>query len=116
MSSKMRLIGGALLLFTGLAILAYFLWIRKKKHGDEAEEIALLEINNEIEMGASRPRSFSYHELARSTADFAETEKLGEGGFGGVYKGFSKRFKHVGRCQKGCRRLPNKASKSMRQK
>ncbi|KAJ0802206.1 putative protein kinase RLK-Pelle-L-LEC family [Helianthus annuus] len=90
MLSKMRLIGGALLLFTGLAILAYFLWIRKKNHGDEAEEIALLEINNEIEMGASMPRRFSYHELARSTADFAETEKLGEGGFGGVYKGFLK--------------------------
>ncbi|MFS7922774.1 putative protein kinase RLK-Pelle-L-LEC family [Helianthus anomalus] len=41
-------------------------------------------------MGASMPRRFSYHELARSTVDFAETEKLGEGGFGGVYKGFLK--------------------------
>ncbi|KAJ0592689.1 putative protein kinase RLK-Pelle-L-LEC family [Helianthus annuus] len=58
--------------------------------GYEGEELGLLEMTNEIEMGASMPRRFSYHQLARATANFAETEKLGEGGFGGVYKGFLK--------------------------
>nr|GFA49126.1 L-type lectin-domain containing receptor kinase IX.1-like [Tanacetum cinerariifolium] len=36
------------------------------------------------------PKRFTYHELAQATGDFAENEKLGEGGFGGVYKGFLK--------------------------
>ncbi|PWA80624.1 protein kinase domain-containing protein [Artemisia annua] len=36
------------------------------------------------------PKRFSYYELARSTGDFSETEKLAEGGFGGVYRGFLK--------------------------
>ncbi|XP_043714862.1 L-type lectin-domain containing receptor kinase IX.1-like [Telopea speciosissima] len=34
------------------------------------------------------PREFSYAELARATNYFHETQKLGEGGFGGVYRGF----------------------------
>ncbi|KAI3805141.1 hypothetical protein L1987_27238 [Smallanthus sonchifolius] len=79
---KMGLTTGMLVLVTVLAIFAYFFW-RKKNNGDKAEEIGLaLEMNNEFEMGASMPRRFSYLELARSTADFAETEKFGEGGFG----------------------------------
>ncbi|KAK9938011.1 hypothetical protein M0R45_014773 [Rubus argutus] len=35
-------------------------------------------------------RKFSYNELAYATGNFAEGEKLGEGGFGGVYRGFIK--------------------------
>ncbi|GLT46160.1 hypothetical protein SLA2020_199370 [Shorea laevis] len=33
------------------------------------------------------PKMFSYHELSKATKDFADEEKLGEGGFGAVYKG-----------------------------
>ncbi|GKV26634.1 hypothetical protein SLEP1_g35899 [Rubroshorea leprosula] len=33
-------------------------------------------------------RKFSYDELAKATKNFADEEKLGEGGFGAVYKGF----------------------------
>ena len=33
------------------------------------------------------PRRFTYLELSRATNNFVEEGKLGEGGFGGVYKG-----------------------------
>lgn len=32
----------------------------------------------------------NYRELAQGTSNFDEGEKLGEGGFGGVYRGFIK--------------------------
>ncbi|KAD4179332.1 hypothetical protein E3N88_27923 [Mikania micrantha] len=63
---------------------------KKKVKEQEAEEDSFdVEMNNEFEMGTG-PKRFSYHELAHSTSDFAEKEKLGEGGFGGVYRGFLK--------------------------
>ncbi|MFS7921909.1 putative protein kinase RLK-Pelle-L-LEC family [Helianthus anomalus] len=86
---KIGLAAGTLVLVTSLAILAYFLRRRRKIVRDE-EELGLLELYDAFEMEASMPRRFSYHQLAQSTADFAETEKLGEGSFGGVYKGFLK--------------------------
>ena len=52
------------------------------------------------------PRKFSYNELARATSNFVEREKLGEGGFGGVYKGFIKdlnSYLAVKRISKGSR-------------
>ncbi|KAJ0600303.1 putative protein kinase RLK-Pelle-L-LEC family [Helianthus annuus] len=74
-----------------LSMLAFVLWRRQKKlREDDAEEDSLdVEMNSEFEMGTG-PKRFSYYELSHSTGDFAETEKLGEGGFGGVYKGFLK--------------------------
>ncbi|KAI3497418.1 hypothetical protein L1887_40012 [Cichorium endivia] len=73
---------------TLVAVLVFFLW-RKKKKSNEEEQGLHVEMNNDFEMGTG-PRRFSYRELARSTGDFAENKKLGEGGFGGVYKGFLK--------------------------
>jgi serine/threonine protein kinase len=40
----------------------------------------------EIEMGTG-PRRFPYHELVAATKSFAPEEKLGQGGFGSVYRG-----------------------------
>ncbi|CAB4307845.1 unnamed protein product [Prunus armeniaca] len=46
-------------------------------------------IDDEFEKGTG-PKKFSYNTLAQSTNDFDENEKLGERGFGGVYRGFVK--------------------------
>ncbi|KAK9077256.1 hypothetical protein SSX86_005593 [Deinandra increscens subsp. villosa] len=74
-----------------VVVLAFVLWWRKKKNReDEPQEVAFdEEMNYEFEMGTGSKR-FSYSELALSTSHFAEKEKLGEGGFGGVYRGFLK--------------------------
>ncbi|KAK3018776.1 hypothetical protein RJ639_005239 [Escallonia herrerae] len=49
-------------------------------------------INDDIDDGSfekgSGPKRFTFRELSRATKDFSEEGKLGEGGFGGVYKGF----------------------------
>ncbi|KAI3755512.1 hypothetical protein L1987_55314 [Smallanthus sonchifolius] len=88
--SKVGLIVGLSVPITLLAVLAFVLWRRKKSREDEPEDIAFdEEMNYEFEMGTG-PKRFSYHELALSTCKFAEKEKLGEGGFGGVYRGFLK--------------------------
>jgi serine/threonine protein kinase len=41
----------------------------------------------EIEMGTG-PRRFPYHILVNATKSFAAEEKLGQGGFGTVYRGY----------------------------
>ncbi|KAL8239526.1 hypothetical protein R6Q59_016093 [Mikania micrantha] len=46
-------------------------------------------MNNEFEIGI-RPKQFIYLELAQSKGDLAEDNKLAEGGYGRVYKGFLK--------------------------
>ncbi|KAL8264698.1 hypothetical protein R6Q59_022828 [Mikania micrantha] len=91
MLGKIGLALGMFVLVICLATVAYFLRRRRKENdGDTGEELGLLEMNGEFEIGASMPRRFSHLELAQATTDFAETDKLGEGGFGGVYKGFLK--------------------------
>nr|QDJ58009.1 L-type lectin receptor kinase [Hordeum vulgare]QEQ56104.1 L-type lectin receptor kinase [Hordeum vulgare]QEQ56108.1 L-type lectin receptor-like kinase [Hordeum vulgare] len=42
---------------------------------------------SEIEMGTG-PRRFPYRELMEATKNFAAEEKLGQGGFGAVYRGY----------------------------
>ncbi|KAK9077260.1 hypothetical protein SSX86_005597 [Deinandra increscens subsp. villosa] len=83
---------GISVIITLFVMLAFLLWRKKKKHGDDDHEVEELELStsHEFEMGAIGPRRFSYLELARATVGFAENEKLGEGSFGGVYKGFLK--------------------------
>uniref|UniRef100_A0A453L423 Protein kinase domain-containing protein n=1 Tax=Aegilops tauschii subsp. strangulata TaxID=200361 RepID=A0A453L423_AEGTS len=45
------------------------------------------DMDNEFEKGVG-PRRFRYNELSRATRGFSDEEKLGEGGFGAVYRGF----------------------------
>ena len=78
---------GVVFLVCGLIIVwICFLKKRKKRMKMNWEEDVVLD-DSEFEKGKG-PRKFSYSELARATNNFWEDEKLGEGGFGGVYKGF----------------------------
>ncbi|OVA15863.1 Protein kinase domain [Macleaya cordata] len=61
-----------------IVIFALFYIRRKRSRTNEEEE--LLGIEN-------RPNTFTYAELRNATEDFNSANKLGEGGFGSVYKG-----------------------------
>ncbi|CAL5438510.1 unnamed protein product [Camellia sinensis] len=78
-------IGGVCVLIGGLGFL-WFCLKKKKKNRVENKYKALYELL-EAETG---PKKFSYQELATATRYFVEEEKLGQGGFGGVYRGFLK--------------------------
>ncbi|PWA78735.1 concanavalin A-like lectin/glucanase domain-containing protein [Artemisia annua] len=71
--------------FIGLGLGLFML--RRRKRFETKDDIFVLDSEFEKGTGAKK---FSYKELARATSNFAEREKLGEGGFGGVYKGFVK--------------------------
>jgi serine/threonine protein kinase len=79
-------VGGCVLIM-GLGIV----WLMKRKkraRGGGDEDLGFdLSMDDEFERGTG-PKKFSYKELVRATNNFAEENKLGEGGFGGVYKGF----------------------------
>ncbi|KAI3755518.1 hypothetical protein L1987_55320 [Smallanthus sonchifolius] len=82
------LVAGISVLITLFVTIAFILRRKKKEDGDKVEELEIsVDMNHGFEMGATGPRRFSYLELARATVGFAENEKLGEGSFGGVYKG-----------------------------
>ncbi|CAL5358254.1 unnamed protein product [Camellia sinensis] len=78
-------IGGVCVLIGGLGFL-WFCLKKKKKNRVENKYKALYKLL-EAETG---PKKFSYQELATATRYFVEEEKLGQGGFGGVYRGFLK--------------------------
>lgn len=55
---------------------------------EDGDEFAIeLSMDNEFEAGIG-PKKFTYGELFRAIDNFAEEHMLGEGGFGGVYRGF----------------------------
>ena len=75
-------IAGGFILVGGLAMVLFVLWKRNRK--DNKDDRAL---DEEFKRGIA-PRRFSYDELAHATNDFNDKEKLGQEGFGGVYRGF----------------------------
>ncbi|CAL4897908.1 unnamed protein product [Urochloa decumbens] len=67
---------------------------RIHNEGREHQELELEEIivddpamEEEFERGTG-PKRFRYRELADATNDFSDSQKLGQGGFGSVYRGF----------------------------
>ncbi|XP_010273743.1 PREDICTED: L-type lectin-domain containing receptor kinase IX.1-like [Nelumbo nucifera] len=79
---------------TSMGLLAGMIWfIMHMKRMRDMEEVKSAVLNNdgsmndEFEMGVG-PKRFLYGELAQATNDFDEEQKLGEGGFGSVYRGF----------------------------
>ncbi|XP_041016590.1 L-type lectin-domain containing receptor kinase IX.1-like [Juglans microcarpa x Juglans regia] len=68
-------------------VILLFAWKVKKKEEESNETLNLTSINEDLERGAG-PRRFSYRYLASATNNFSDDKKLGEGGFGAVYRGY----------------------------
>ncbi|XP_074330633.1 L-type lectin-domain containing receptor kinase IX.1-like [Apium graveolens] len=75
----------ACIVLTGAA----FLWFKAKRNqkavNNMEKDVPMVPYEFENETG---PKKYSYETLSTSTKNFAEAEKIGQGGFGGVYKGF----------------------------
>ncbi|KAJ4911858.1 L-type lectin-domain containing receptor kinase IX.1 [Raphanus sativus] len=78
-------VSGFVLVTFFIVLLIVFLKLRKD-HIDKAEE-NLTSINEDLERGVG-PRKFAYKDLASAANNFSVDRKLGEGGFGAVYKGY----------------------------
>ncbi|XP_061370851.1 L-type lectin-domain containing receptor kinase IX.1-like [Gastrolobium bilobum] len=85
-SKKRLVIGlciGSAVLIVGLG-LAWLMMLKMRRGKEDGVELTM---DDDFERGTG-PKKFSYDELVRATNNFAEEQKLGQGGFGGVYKGF----------------------------
>ncbi|KAG6652104.1 hypothetical protein CIPAW_06G159900 [Carya illinoinensis] len=93
---------GGLVLVAGLA--SVLLVLRKRNRRDKEDDHAFAEyMDGEFQKGTG-PKRFSFRELARATNNFRDEEMLGQGGFGGFYKGFlsdSNIFVAIKRVSKG---------------
>ncbi|KAK8561358.1 hypothetical protein V6N13_149466 [Hibiscus sabdariffa] len=77
------IVGGAAALIFGIGFIWFILRIKRKKGSKVDEDIIF---NGEFQNGMG-PRKFSFVQIAKMTRNF-KAEKLGEGGFGAVYKGY----------------------------
>ena len=72
----------------GLGLVWFYMWKKRHTGGDQEDGgDSHLALDEDFEKGTG-PRKFSFNELALATTNFSKGEKLGEGGFGGVYRGF----------------------------
>ncbi|XP_062177362.1 L-type lectin-domain containing receptor kinase IX.1-like isoform X2 [Alnus glutinosa] len=94
-------VGGSLL-FGGFALILLGLCKRNKSYTEE--DLAFDRCMDDEFQRETGPKRFSFKELAHATNNFNDEEKLGQGGFGGVYRGFlrgSNSFVAVKRVSKG---------------
>ncbi|GAA0143455.1 hypothetical protein LIER_04136 [Lithospermum erythrorhizon] len=81
-------LSGLVLVFIGAT---YFMWKKKKRNQMIKEGDTILDLSRDSEFQkVCGAKKFSYSELSRATSNFSEKDKLGEGGFGGVYRGLLK--------------------------
>ncbi|KAK5785160.1 hypothetical protein PVK06_039712 [Gossypium arboreum] len=87
--NKMIVVLVVLLSILMIVVTISFVFFRRwKKMKEEREErVNLTSINDDLERGAG-PRRFSYNDLVVATNNFSNQRKLGEGGFGAVFKGY----------------------------
>ncbi|EEF44096.1 kinase, putative [Ricinus communis] len=78
-----------------ISLICLFMWKRSRGETNVDDEEVVdhfdMSMDEDFEKGTG-PRKFSYNDLVRATNNFSEQEKLGEGGFGAVYKGFLREF------------------------
>ncbi|CAJ1961370.1 unnamed protein product [Sphenostylis stenocarpa] len=74
--------------FLILGLVCILMWKRRAK-GKKEDSILDLSMDEEFRKGIG-PKRFCYKELVSATNNFAESQKIGQGGFGGVYKGYLK--------------------------
>ncbi|KAK8504402.1 hypothetical protein V6N13_126086 [Hibiscus sabdariffa] len=67
-------------------VLVFYLYRRRETIDDDMEG-ARGNIQDEINRSGSGPKKFGFKELKQATANFSSKNKLGQGGFGIVYKG-----------------------------
>ncbi|KAL6222819.1 hypothetical protein ACLB2K_006209 [Fragaria x ananassa] len=86
-ANKVRLAAGLStgfgLLTCGLGLFWFIKWRKKAAKRDDDYDMSM---DDEFDKGTG-PRRFTYRQISSATNNFAEGGKLGEGGFGGVYKG-----------------------------
>ncbi|XP_062143336.1 L-type lectin-domain containing receptor kinase IX.1-like [Alnus glutinosa] len=80
-------VSGGVMIIAGAITTFVILWTWKGKKKGTADTVNVISINDDLERGAG-PRRFYYNELASATYNFSNERKLGEGGFGAVYKGY----------------------------
>ncbi|OVA15244.1 Protein kinase domain [Macleaya cordata] len=78
---------GVLIGSVGIAVVCMLMLKRGRAKIAKEKTGNLTSINGDFERGAG-PKRFSFRELVSATNNFSEERKLGEGGFGGVYRGF----------------------------
>ncbi|KAI7757030.1 hypothetical protein M8C21_003143, partial [Ambrosia artemisiifolia] len=90
--AKLKII--LLVIFPGVLLIGFTSTWRKRKHGEPTGEEAILNAYKSQEQDIEQP-SFSFSTIANATANFSPDNKLGEGGFGPVYKGTLEEGKHI---------------------
>ncbi|KAE8654358.1 L-type lectin-domain containing receptor kinase IX.2 [Hibiscus syriacus] len=68
-------------------VIAFIIWRKKYVKRTTLETTNLISINYHLQRGAG-PSRFSYIDLASATNNFSKHGKLGERGFGAVYRGY----------------------------
>ncbi|XP_031499793.1 probable LRR receptor-like serine/threonine-protein kinase At1g56140 [Nymphaea colorata] len=72
----------AVIVAIGITVIISVLFLKQRK-----KKLLLASADEELLVTGARPNTFSYAELKTATEDFNPANKLGQGGFGTVYKG-----------------------------